>query len=166
MPGGGRHRRRIRIALPVAAAGVAAAVAGALLTTSADAATPLPQPTVKPAVSSPSLAELEKRVAGAMAGDDVAGKTSKASLSAGTVAGSIDPKIIGGNETTISTAPWMAQLHYYDDRGTASTSDDIGFFCGGAVVAPTKILTAAEASGGSGTTRRTTRRPSTTTSRC
>jgi secreted trypsin-like serine protease len=143
MPGGGRHRRRIRIALPVAAAGVAAAVAGALLTTSADAATPLPQPTVKPAVSSPSLAELEKRVAGAMAGDDVAGKTSKASLSAGTVAGSIDPKIIGGNETTISTAPWMAQLHYYDDRGTASTSDDIGFFCGGAVVAPTKILTAA-----------------------
>ncbi|MEU7722677.1 trypsin-like serine protease [Streptomyces tibetensis] len=143
MPGGGRHRRRIRIALPVAAAGVAAAVAGALLTTSADAATPLPRPTVKPAVSSPSLAELEKRVAGAMAGDDVAGKTSKASLSAGTVAGSIDPKIIGGNETTISTAPWMAQLHYYDDRGTSSTADDIGFFCGGAVVAPTKILTAA-----------------------
>ncbi|MFB6844402.1 trypsin-like serine protease [Streptomyces sp. NPDC056373] len=143
MPGGGRHRRRIRIALPVAAAGVAAAVAGALLTTSADAATPLPQPTVKPAVSSPSLAELEKRVAGAMAGDDVAGKTSKAALTAGTVAGRIDPKVIGGNETTISTAPWMAQLHYYDDRGTSSTSDDIGFFCGGAVVAPTKILTAA-----------------------
>ncbi|MFJ7337352.1 trypsin-like serine protease [Streptomyces sp. NPDC101110] len=144
MPGGGRHRRRIRIALPVAAAGVAAAVAGALLTTSADAATPLPQPTVKPAaVSSPSLTELEKRVAGAMAGDDVAGKTSKNSLTAGTVAGSIDPKIIGGNETTISTAPWMAQLHYYDDRGTSGTSDDIGFFCGGAVVAPTKILTAA-----------------------
>ncbi|MFF8940179.1 trypsin-like serine protease [Streptomyces paradoxus] len=143
MPGGGRHRRRIRIALPVAAAGVAAAVAGALLTTSAGAATSLPQPTVKPAVSSPSLAELEKRVAGAMAGDDVAGKTTKSSLSAGTVTGSIDAKIIGGNETTISTAPWMAQLHYYDDRGTAATSDDIGFFCGGAVVAPTKILTAA-----------------------
>jgi hypothetical protein len=118
-------------------------VAGALLTTSADAATPLPQPTVKPAVSSPSLAELEKRVAGAMAGDDVAGKTSKASLSASTGTSNIDPKIIGGSETTISTAPWMAQLHYYDDRGTSSTADDIGFFCGGAVVAPTKILTAA-----------------------
>ncbi|MFJ4815612.1 trypsin-like serine protease [Streptomyces sp. NPDC088801] len=143
MPGGGRHRRRIRIALPVAAAGVAAAVAGALLSTSAGAATPLPQPKIKPAVASPSLAELEKRVAGAMAGDDVAGKTSKASLSAGTVAGGVDPKVIGGNETTISTAPWMAQLHYYDDRGTSGTSDDIGFFCGGAVVAPTKILTAA-----------------------
>ncbi|MER7895953.1 trypsin-like serine protease [Streptomyces sp. NPDC096046] len=143
MPGGGRHRRRIRIALPVAAAGVAAAVAGALLTTSAGAATPLPQPTVKPVTSSPSLAELEKRVAGAMAGDDVAGKTSKAALTAGTVAGGIDPKVIGGNETTISTAPWMTQLHYYDDRGTSTTGDDIGFFCGGAVVAPTKILTAA-----------------------
>ncbi|MEU4465295.1 trypsin-like serine protease [Streptomyces sp. NPDC024017] len=143
MPGGGRHRRRIRIALPIAAAGVAAAVAGALLTTSAGAATPLPQPTVKPVTSSPSLAELEKRVAGAMAGDDVAGKTSKAALTAGTVAGSIDAKVIGGNETTISTAPWMAQLLYFDDRGTSSTGDDIGFFCGGAVVSPTKILTAA-----------------------
>ncbi|MFD5482666.1 trypsin-like serine protease [Streptomyces hawaiiensis] len=143
MPGGGRHRRRIRIALPVAAAGVAAAVAGALLTTSAGAATPLPQPTVKPATSSPSLAELEKRVAGAMAGDDVAGKTSKTSLGANTAPSRIDPKVIGGNETTISTAPWMTQLHYYDDRGTSSTGDDIGFFCGGAVVAPTKILTAA-----------------------
>ncbi|OUD02646.1 trypsin-like serine protease [Streptomyces swartbergensis] len=145
MPGGGRRRRRIRIALPVAAAGVAAAVAAALLTTSAGAATPLPQPTVKPATSSPSLAELEKRVAGALAGDDTAGKTSKASLSASTNTSpsTVDPKIIGGNETTITSAPWMAQLWYYDDRGTTSESDDIGFFCGGAVVSPTKILTAA-----------------------
>ncbi|MFF4984806.1 trypsin-like serine protease [Streptomyces sp. NPDC001046] len=143
MSGGGRHRRRIRFALPVAAAGIAAALAGTLLTTSAGAATPLPQPKVQPAVTSPSLAELHQRVAGAMAGDDVAGRTSKSSLSAGTVAGGIDPKIIGGTETTISTAPWMAQLLYSDDRGTSSTGDDIGFFCGGAVVAPTKILTAA-----------------------
>ncbi|MFE1246823.1 trypsin-like serine protease [Streptomyces sp. NPDC058735] len=143
MPGAGRHRRRIRIALPVAAAGVAAAVGAALLTTSAGAATPLPRPALKSATSSPSLAELEKRVAGAMAGDDVAGKTSKASLSAGTTDGGIDAMVIGGTETTIGTAPWMAQLHYYDDRGTTATGDDIGFFCGGAVVAPTKILTAA-----------------------
>ncbi|MFH8495163.1 trypsin-like serine protease [Streptomyces coeruleorubidus] len=145
MPGGGRHRRRIRIALPVAAAGVAAAVAAALLTTSAGAATALPQPTIEPAISSPSLAELEKRVAGSMAGDDTAGEASKASLSASTNTSpsTIDPKVIGGNETTITSAPWMTQLHYYDDRGTSSTGDDIGFFCGGAVVAPTKILTAA-----------------------
>ena len=36
----------------------------------------------------------------------------------------------------------MAQLWYFDDRGTATTTDDIGFFCGGTVVSPTKILTA------------------------
>jgi secreted trypsin-like serine protease len=145
MPGGGRHRRRIRIAVPVAAAGVAAAVAAALLTTSAGAATALPQPTIEPAISSPSLTELEKRVAGAMAGDDTAGRTSKTSLSASTNTSpsTVDPKIIGGSETTITSAPWMTQLHYYDDRGTSGTADDIGFFCGGAVVAPTKILTAA-----------------------
>ncbi|MHC3472414.1 trypsin-like serine protease [Streptomyces sp. 7R007] len=50
--------------------------------------------------------------------------------------------IIGGTTTTITSAPWMAQLWYYDDKGTTSTTDDVGFFCGGAVVAPTKILTA------------------------
>jgi hypothetical protein len=55
----------------------------------------------------------------------------------------VDPKIIGGTETTIAKAPWMAQLWYYDDKGTSDTSDDIGFFCGGSVVSPTKILTAA-----------------------
>ncbi len=74
MSGGGRHRRRLRIALPFTAAGVAAAVAAALLTSSADAATALPKPTVKPAVGSVSAAELEKRVAGAAAGDDTAGR--------------------------------------------------------------------------------------------
>ncbi|MFB9390558.1 trypsin-like serine protease [Streptomyces coeruleoprunus] len=44
-------------------------------------------------------------------------------------------RIIGGQETTISTAPWMAQLHFWDDQG--------GYFCGGAVISPTKIATAA-----------------------
>ncbi|MFD9588184.1 trypsin-like serine protease [Streptomyces sp. NPDC059980] len=140
MSGGGRHRRRIRIAVPVAAAGLAAAVAGALLMSSANAApgsTP-PTPTVRPAHSTPSLAELEKRVAGAVAGDDTAGRTAqKASLSADTNAATVDPKIIGGTTTSISTAPFMAQLWYYDE------AKDIGFFCGGSVVSPTKILTAA-----------------------
>ena len=37
----------------------------------------------------------------------------------------------------------MAQLWYGDDRGTSTTTDDVGFFCGGSVVSPTKILTAA-----------------------
>ncbi|MGW3914373.1 trypsin-like serine protease [Streptomyces sp. NPDC005070] len=144
--GGGRHRRRIRIVVPVAAAGLAAVVAGALLMSSANAApsTTPPTPTVRPTHSTPSQAELEKRVAGAVAGDDVAGRTTqKASLSAGTNTAKVDPKIIGGTTTTISTAPWMAQLWYYDDKGTTSKTDDFGFFCGGSVVAPTKILTAA-----------------------
>ncbi|MET7743601.1 trypsin-like serine protease [Streptomyces sp. NPDC005385] len=148
MSGGGRHRRRIRIAVPVAAAGLAAAVAGALLMSSANASgtsTP-PTPTVRPAaaVAGPSQAVLKQRVAGAVAGDDTAGQASaKTSLSAGTTATQIDPKIIGGTTTTISTAPWMAQLWYFDDKGTSTTSDDLGFFCGGSVVSPTKILTAA-----------------------
>ncbi|MFI1567603.1 trypsin-like serine protease [Streptomyces sp. NPDC020490] len=146
----------MRLALPVAAAGVAAAVAAALLTSPANAATAVPTPTVKPVGGSVSVAELEKRVAGALAGDDTAGaSTSKSSLSASTTSGTsstsststststVDPKIIGGTETTITSAPWMVQLWYYDDRGTTDTSDDLGFFCGGAMVAPTKILTAA-----------------------
>ncbi|MFJ8112878.1 trypsin-like serine protease [Streptomyces sp. NPDC096132] len=144
--GGGRHRRRIRIALPVAAATLAAAVAGVLVTTSAGAATAAPTPVR----SAPSTAEIEARLATALAGDDTAGETSsKSSLSASTntsrSSGSttVDPKIIGGSDTTITNAPYMAQLWYGDDRGTSTTSDDIGFFCGGAVVAPTKILTAA-----------------------
>ena len=142
--GRGRHRRRIRIALPVSAAGIAAAVAAALLTGSADAATELPQPTVKPATGSPSAAELERRVATAIAADDTAGgRLSKSSYSSGTTESTVDAKIIGGTTTTITSAPWMAQLWYGDDKDTADPSDDEGFFCGGAVVAPTKILTAA-----------------------
>jgi secreted trypsin-like serine protease len=73
-----------------------------------------------------------------MAADEAAGAKEKASLSTSGKAGSgIDAKIIGGTTTTISAAPWMAQLHYYDPY----TGE--GFFCGGTVVAPTKILTAA-----------------------
>ncbi|GGW45175.1 hypothetical protein GCM10010320_26410 [Streptomyces caelestis] len=143
-PSGGRHRRRIRIALPVAAAGVAAVVAATLMTSSAGAATAVPTPTVKPAIGSPSLSALEKRIAGALAGDGTAGQTTeKSSLSSGTNTSSTDPKVIGGSETTLSSAPWMAQLWYHDDRDTTETGDDVSFFCGGAVVAPTKILTAA-----------------------
>lgn len=143
MPGAGRHRRRIRFALPVAAVGIAAAVTAAVLTTPAGAATALPTPTAKPVVSQPSLATLKKRIVGAEAGDDIAGQTTKnPSRSASTTATTASPKIIGGTTTTISTAPYMAQLWYYDDKGTTDESDDFGFFCGGSVVSPTKILTA------------------------
>ncbi|MFI9807482.1 trypsin-like serine protease [Streptomyces sp. NPDC052301] len=116
----------MRVGLPLAAAGVAAAVAAALVTTSAGAATAQPKPTAQPVVSQPSQATLEKRIADA-AGDSAPTKSSSPSA--------VSPKIIGGNETTISSAPWMAQLWY--DNGSDS------FFCGGSVISPTKILTAA-----------------------
>ncbi|WP_308406802.1 serine protease [Streptomyces sp. AC555_RSS877] len=143
-PSGGRRRRRIRIALPVAAAGVAATVAAVMMTSSAGAATAVPTPTVKPAIGSPSLSILEKRIAGALADKETADQTTReASPSSAPNTAGVEPMIIGGSETTISTAPWMAQLWYHDDRNTSDTSDDVDLFCGGAVVAPTKILTAA-----------------------
>ena len=55
----------------------------------------------------------------------------------------IDPKIIGGTPASLSEAPWMVQLHYYDDKGTSDPGDDEGYFCGGTLVAPAKVLTAA-----------------------
>ncbi|MGW3131351.1 trypsin-like serine protease [Streptomyces sp. NPDC001123] len=128
--GSGRHRRPIRFALPVAAAGIAAAVTAALISTSAGAATQ-PVPTVKPAVSTTSQATLRQGVADAVAAVQSKDTTTKPSRSGSAVS----PKIIGGGTATIASAPWMAQL-WYD--GT-----DISFFCGGTVVSPTKILTAA-----------------------
>ncbi|MER7052247.1 trypsin-like serine protease [Streptomyces sp. NPDC000351] len=114
------------------------------MTSSAEAAPAQPQPTVQPAVRTVPQAELERRIAGAVDGDDKAGESAGKTLRGDTTgAAGIDPKIIGGTETGISAAPWMAQLWYYDDRGTVAEGDDIGFFCGGAVVSPTKILTAA-----------------------
>lgn len=136
--GTGRHRRRIRFALPVAAASVAAAVTAALISTSASAAT-RPVPTVKPAVTAPSQTTLERRAADAVTAVN-GGSTGAKPSSSGSA---VTPKIIGGGTTTISSAPWMAQLWYYDDKGTTSTGDDVGFFCGGSVISPTKILTAA-----------------------
>ncbi|MFG2730725.1 trypsin-like serine protease [Streptomyces canus] len=138
--GAGRLRRRLRIALPVA-------VAAALLTTSANAATVGPEPqapaTAATVASMPSQAELEQRIAGAIAAEDTSGTMTRSPMSGGSVDSTVSPMIIGGTTTTITSAPWMAQLWYTDDQGTSDTSDDTGFFCGGAVVAPTKILTAA-----------------------
>ncbi|MGW3860620.1 trypsin-like serine protease [Streptomyces sp. NPDC005047] len=137
--------RRRRLALPAAAA--ALALSGAVLSTvpaQASGATPVPpQPTLteRPAASD---AELVRRIQGSGAAleDDTAaapGTTPEAQAPSGRV----DPKIIGGKDATISEAPWMVQLHYYDDKGTSSTADDEGYFCGGTLVAPAKVLTAA-----------------------
>jgi hypothetical protein len=122
-------------------------VAAALLATSANAATVVPEPQtptpVAATASTPSQAELERRIAGAIAAEDTSGTVTRSPMSSGKVDSTVSPMVIGGTTTTISSAPWMAQLWYTDDQGTTDTSDDTGFFCGGAVVAPTKILTAA-----------------------
>ncbi|MEV5956819.1 trypsin-like serine protease [Streptomyces sp. NPDC051987] len=102
------------------------------MSTSANAATQ-PAPTLKPAVSTPSQAVLKQRVAEAVAAVGSKATTTRKSSSGSAVS----PKIIGGDTTTIKAAPWMAQLWYYD-KSTGS-----GFFCGGSVISPTKILTAA-----------------------
>ncbi|MFF0831576.1 MULTISPECIES: trypsin-like serine protease [unclassified Streptomyces] len=137
-PESGRHRRRIRLAVPLAAAAAAAAVTAVLLTSSAGAATAAPEPGTAPAVTQPSQATLDHRIAGA------AGAERRTAQPTGTSSPSaVSPKVVGGSETTISSAPWMAQLWYFDDRNTTDTADDISFFCGGSVVSPTKILTAA-----------------------
>ncbi|WUH90850.1 trypsin-like serine protease [Streptomyces sp. NBC_00433] len=141
---GHRRRRRGPVAAGVAALGVGAA--GVLLMSPAHAGAV--QPPVLPAAAHPSApapAALSARIAGAVTADH---SRTRASLAAptstsGLVGGTVDPQIIGGTTTTVSTAPWMAQLWYYDDKGTEGTSDDEGFFCGGTVVSPTKILTAA-----------------------
>jgi hypothetical protein len=137
--GAGRLRRRVRIALPVAAA-------AALLATSANAATVEPGPRATApaaAASTPSQAELKQRIATAAAVVDSSRTATRTPAGGGTVDSTISPMVIGGTTTTISSAPWMTQLWYVDNKGTTDTGDDTGFFCGGAVVAPTKILTAA-----------------------
>lgn len=143
--GRGRRRRSRRLMIPVAALAAGAGVASVLLMSPAHAGNTTPQPPVYRAAahaSEPTQAEFRAHVAGAIKAADA---PSRSALAAGTkgTPHTVDPKIIGGSTTAISTAPWMAQLWYYDDRGTATETDDTGFFCGGTVVSPTKILTAA-----------------------
>ncbi|MGY0059852.1 trypsin-like serine protease [Streptomyces sp. LZ34] len=151
------RRKRARRALPAAVVVLAAGLAAALPLAPAHAslahASPAP---VTAGGAGPSHTELLARIKGALRAEQRQAPTpakpsavAKPSASATSPSGStspsatVDPKIISGTETTITTAPWMAQLWYSDDKGTTDTSDDVGFFCGGTVVAPTKILTAA-----------------------
>ncbi|MEU9642064.1 trypsin-like serine protease [Streptomyces sp. NPDC048188] len=142
--------RRARLALPAATA--ALALSGAVLAAAPAQASggapvpPRPAVTERPAAASP--AELTRRVqdSGAALQDGTAtapGTRPEAGESAEAPSGRIDPKIIGGKAATFSEAPWMVQLHYYDDQGTDDPDDDEGYFCGGTLVAPAKVLTAA-----------------------
>ncbi|MFJ5534617.1 trypsin-like serine protease [Streptomyces sp. NPDC093261] len=137
--------RRPAVALPAAALALALTGAGALAAQSAAAADGLPKPGVtqqrtgapKPAASSK---ELHERLINA-ARKQAAVNTEQAQQAADKVPAAATGKpssfIIGGTETTIASAPWMVQLGYYDP-----TTDE-GYFCGGTLVAPNKVLTAA-----------------------
>ncbi|GGX98832.1 trypsin-like serine protease [Streptomyces minutiscleroticus] len=126
-----RLRRPSRV-LPAAALALALSCAGAFAAQPAAAAggaADLPDPGVArtAAVPAPTASdrELRERVVAA-AEDRAVPETPKRT-----------PFVIGGTETSISGAPWMVQLAYYD----ATTEDS--YFCGGTLVAPNKVLTAA-----------------------
>ncbi|QIQ03254.1 trypsin-like serine protease [Streptomyces liangshanensis] len=155
-----KHRRKARIVIPTAAVALAVGVAGAFLLAPAQATEPQPLASAaRPSVA--SVAQLTARVTDAVRADAVdvsasrktelsaktgtakAGTATSGTAKTGAVTGKVDPKIIGGVTTSITSAPWMAQLWYYDDKGTANTVDDDSFFCGATVVAPTKVITAA-----------------------
>ncbi|WP_392965765.1 trypsin-like serine protease [Streptomyces sp. LN245] len=125
--------RRPATALPTAALALALTCAGALAAQPASAAgdpAGLPDASVAQSTAAPaptaSDKELRHRVVEAAKTQATPGTAPKKT-----------PFIIGGSETTISSAPWMVQLSYYDS--TAGT----GYFCGGTLVAPNKVLTAA-----------------------
>ncbi|MFE3383330.1 S1 family peptidase, partial [Streptomyces anulatus] len=140
---GGRHARRLRLAVPAAAVTVLALVGTALTVSTSQAGEPAPSlPTAAPERPvAPAESELRERVADSAVADRKALPPAKF---AGDDPGTAAPMVIGGTQTSISSAPWMAQLWYHDDRGTpGDETDDTGFFCGGVVIAPTKIATAA-----------------------
>ncbi|MGW8884067.1 trypsin-like serine protease [Streptomyces sp. NPDC055749] len=131
---GGKHSRRLKLAVPAVAVTVLALVGTGLTMASSQAEEPvraLPAGAVE-RPTAPSDAELRERVVKASEADRKALAPSKLNAGDDPVPA---PMVIGGTETSITTAPWMAQLWYNDGTG--------GFFCGGVVIAPTKIATAA-----------------------
>lgn len=121
--------RRPATALPTAALALALTCAGAFAAQPATAADGPSLPKAnqsQPAKPTVSDKELRGRVAAAVKDLATPNTTPKKT-----------PFIIGGTETTISSAPWMVQLSYYDSTA------GVGYFCGGTLVAPNKVLTAA-----------------------
>ncbi|MGW0824881.1 trypsin-like serine protease [Streptomyces sp. NPDC002845] len=148
----GRHRRAVT-ALPAAALALVLSCAGVLAAqpaTAADAPA-LPEPGVaEEAAPTPKASEAELRDRLVKAAKTQATEVTDSSDSSGSSDSTessasgessepskVTPFIIGGTETTISRAPWMIQLGYYNE------ATDEGYFCGGALVAPNKVLTAA-----------------------
>ena len=118
----GRLRRPIT-AFPAAALALALSCAGVL---AAQPATAADGPAGLPSAAAAALAvapqhtapdkELRSRVVDAARTQATEKK-----------AASRTPYIIGGTETTISSAPWMVQLAYYDDTsGDVASNESIG----------------------------------------
>ncbi|GHB13661.1 hypothetical protein GCM10010306_000640 [Streptomyces umbrinus] len=125
--------RRPATAFPAAALALALSCAGVLAAQPATAADDptggLPDANLsQPAKPAASAKELRDRIVQAA---KATGETPDAASP------SKSPFIIGGGETTIASAPWMVQLGY-SDPATGN-----GYFCGGTLVAPNKVLTAA-----------------------
>ncbi|CAM5232050.1 hypothetical protein SBADM41S_12274 [Streptomyces badius] len=106
---GGRHARRRRLAVPAAAVTVLALVGTALTMSTSQAEEPAPSlPTAAPErPAAPAESELRERVADASASDREVLPPAKF---AGDGPGTAAPMVIGGTQTSISSAPWMAQL--------------------------------------------------------
>ncbi len=132
---GGRHARRLRLAVPAAAVTVLALVGTALTMSTSQADEPAPSLSAAAAERpvSPPDSVLRERIADAAAAERQTLPPAEFSRGDGPTP---TPMVIGGTPTPISAAPWMAQLWY-------SAPDGTGFFCGGVVIAPTKIATAA-----------------------
>ncbi|GAA3847440.1 trypsin-like serine protease [Streptomyces lannensis] len=139
--------RRTATTLSATALALALSGAGALAAQPAAAAGGLPKPGVlqqrtaapKPTASNKELRDRLLDAARTQAVENKEQKREAASEApaAATGSGKVSPFIIGGTQTTIASAPWMVQLGYYDP------ATDKGYFCGGTLVAPNKVLTAA-----------------------
>lgn len=143
-------------ALPAAALALTlsgtAVLAAQPATAADDPARPTARPTRTldlPAAPQASATELRQRVIKAAQAEAVRAAENPAATTQPSDSGDGDsdaptrsPFIIGGSETTISAAPWMVQLAYYN------ADTDEGYFCGGTLVAPNKVLTAAHCTAG------------------
>ncbi|WP_128379841.1 trypsin-like serine protease [Streptomyces cavernae] len=139
--------RRPRTALSAAAialalGGAGAVVANTAIATGVDGASGDPG-LAAPAAPGPtdSAKELRGRLLNAAEKQAAENKDQKqqAATEGSATAGSqkVSPFIVGGSVTAVSSSPWMVQLGYYD------SATDEGYFCGGTLVAPNKVLTAA-----------------------
>lgn len=132
-------RQRTRIVLPAVL--TALAVGGATLAAAPAYAADEPQlPETRQTLDVASEAELSAKARAFFAAEAKSGSADRPNaMRSGDAASApkADPKIIGGVNAPFGEAPWMTQLY-----GTDPVTGE-GFFCGGALIAPAKVLTAA-----------------------